>query len=193
MRERDHEQAADVNQTQQEHLSDVCRCGKVKLEMAGRPIQAVACYCASCQQAGSQFEQLAGAPPVLNPDGGTDYVLVRKDRVQCVSGQEYLREYRLKPESPTRRVIATCCNSAMFLDFTSGHWLTMYRNRIAGAPPVEMRLMTRERRDGVVLADDVPNYQSFAGKGMLKLLGAWIAMGFRRPVIALGRTARGTN
>jgi hypothetical protein len=78
----------------------------------------------------------------------------------------------------------------MFLDFTSGHWLTMYRNRIpAGAPPVEMRLMTRERRDGVVLADDVPNYQGFAGKGVLKLLGAWIAMGFRRPVIALGRPA----
>jgi len=44
-------------------------------------------------------------------DGGTDYVLYRKDRVQCVTGQEYLEEHRLKPDSPTRRVIATCCNS----------------------------------------------------------------------------------
>ena len=50
--------------------------------------------------------------PVLNPDGGTDYVLYRKDRVQCVTGQEHLEEHRLKPDSPTRRVIATCCNSA---------------------------------------------------------------------------------
>src|SRR5712671_5622189 len=53
----------------------------------------------------------------------------RKDRVHCVTGQEYLEEHRLKPDSPTRRVIATCCNSGMFLDFTKGHWLTMYRNR----------------------------------------------------------------
>ena len=57
-------------------------------------------------------------------------------------GQEYLEEHRLKPDSPTRRVIATCCNSGMFLDFTKGHWLTMYRNRFpAGAPPLEMRVI----------------------------------------------------
>jgi hypothetical protein len=79
---------------------------------------------------------LAAAPPVRNPDGGTDYLLYRKDRVQCVRGQEHLEAHRLKPESPTRRVIATCCNSAMFLDFTKGHWLTLYRNRFpAAAPP----------------------------------------------------------
>ena len=103
----------------------------------GRPADLTAsCYCASCQEAGSRFEQLPSAPPVLNPDGGTDYVLYRKDRVQCVTGQEYLEEHRLKPDSPTRRVIATCCNSGMFLDFTKGHWLTMYRNRFpAGARP----------------------------------------------------------
>ena len=41
-------------------------------------------------------------------------------------GAGYLEEHRLKPDSPTRRVIATCCNSGMFLDFTKGHWLTMY-------------------------------------------------------------------
>ena len=79
---------------------------------SGRPILTASCYCASCQEAGSRFEQLASAPPVLNPDGGTDYVLYRKDRVQCVTGQEHLEEHRLKPDSPTRRVIATCCNSA---------------------------------------------------------------------------------
>ena len=98
-------------------------------------------------------------------DGGTDYVLYRKDRVQCVTGQGYLEEHRLKPDSPTRRVIATCCNSAMFLDFTKGHWLTMYRNRFpAGAPPLEMRVMTRDRRDGVALADGLPNYDGHSGK-----------------------------
>ena len=48
-------------------------------------------------------------------------------------GAEYLEEWRLKPNSPTRRVVATCCNSAMFLDFTKGHWLSMYRNRFPQA------------------------------------------------------------
>jgi hypothetical protein len=178
-----------VSQKQQEHLSETCHCGKVKLEAAGRPIMTACCYCASCQEAGRRFEQLASAPSVLNADGGTDYVLYRKDRVRCVAGQEYLEERRLKPDSPTRRVIATCCNSAMFLDFTKGHWLTMYRNRFpTGAPAPEIRVMTRDRREGVALADDLPNYDSHPGRFMLRLIGAWIAMGFRRPEIALGKT-----
>lgn len=179
-----------MSRKQQEHLSETCRCGKVRLEAAGRPILAACCHCASCQEAGSRFERLASAPAVLAPDGGTDYLLYRKDRVRCVAGQEHLEEHRLKPASPTRRVIATCCNSAMFLDFTGGHWLSLYRNRFAaGAPPVEMRVMTRDRRDGVVLADDLPNHEGHPGRFMMRLIAAWIAMGFRRPQIMRGRTA----
>jgi hypothetical protein len=64
----------------------------------------------------------------------------------------------------------------------------MFRNRFApDAPPLEMRVMTAERRAGVVLADDVPNYPRHAGKFMLKLIVAWIAMGFRRPEIGWGK------
>jgi hypothetical protein len=180
-----------VNHDQHKHRSATCQCGKVKLEAVGRPILTGSCYCTSCQEAGRQFELLASAPPVLDPDSGTGVILYRKDRVQCVMGQEYLEERRLKPDSPTRRVVATCCNSAMFLDFTKGHWLSMFRNRFpAGAPPVEMRVMTKERRVGVELADDVPNYSGHSGKFMLKLIAAWIAMGFRRPEITLGKTVR---
>jgi hypothetical protein len=136
-------------------------------------------------------QRAAAAPPLLDPDSGTEMVLYRKDRVRCVSGLPDLREYRLKPESATRRVVATCCNSAMFLDFTRGHWLSMYRHRFAsGAPPLEMRIMTAERRTGVVLADDVPNYPRHSGKFMLRLIAAWAAMGFRRPEIDWGKPAR---
>ena len=79
----------------------------------------------------------------------------------------------------------------MFLDLTRGHWLTMYRNRFpAGAPPLEMRVMTRDRRDVVTLADDVPNYAGHSGRFMLRLVVAWIAMGFRRPEVTLGKTVR---
>ena len=177
-----------MNQKQQKHLSEICRCGKVELEAVGRPILAGVCYCPSCQEAGRRFEQLASAPRVLDAAGGTDYVLYRKDRVQCAMGQEYLEEHRLKPDSATRRVVATCCNSPVFLDFTKGHWLTLYRNRFpAGAPPLEMRIMTKERRGGGALPDDLPNYESHSGKFLLKLIVAWIAMGLRRPEIAWGK------
>jgi hypothetical protein len=170
---------------------ETCRCGKVKLEAVGRPILTASCYCASCQEAGRRFERLPSAPPVLNAGGGTDCLVYRKDRVRCVAGQEYLEEHRLKPESPTRRVIATCCNSAMFLDFTKGHWLSMYRNRFAaGAPPVEMRVMTRDRREGVALVDDVPNFAGYPARFMVRLIAAWIAMGLRRPEIPWGKTVR---
>jgi hypothetical protein len=48
--------------------------------------------------------------------------------------------------------------------------------------------MTKERRVGVELADDMPNCSGHSGKFMLKLIAAWIATGFRRPEIALGKT-----
>ena len=180
-----------MNQKQHKHLSVTCQCGKVKFEAIGPSILTASCYCTSCQQAGRQFEQLASAPPVLDPDSGTSFVLYRKDRVQSAMGQEYLEERRLKRDSPTRRVIATCCNSAMFLDFTKGHWLSMFRNRFpTGAPPLEMRVMTKERRVGVELADDLPNSSGHSGKFMFKLIAAWIAMGIRRPEITLGKTVR---
>lgn len=175
-----------VNQ-QQAQRSESCQCGKVQLAATGAPVLGAACYCESCREAGSRFEKLPLAPPVLNPDGSTDYLLYRKDRVQCVKGEEYLQEHRLKPTSPTRRVLATCCNSPMFLDFSKGHWLTLYRNRFpSDAPPVEMRVMTEDRRAGVELDDRLPNHPRHAVKAMLRLLAAWMGMGFRVPQISWG-------
>ncbi|MGO9984797.1 MAG: GFA family protein [Rhodomicrobium sp.] len=146
------------------HLATTCRCQKVEIETYGPPIVSAACYCANCREAGARFERLPAAPPVLDADGGTSFILYRKDRVRCSKGWEYLEEHRLTPASPTRRVIATCCNSAMFLDFTNGHWLSMYRNRFtSNTPPPQMR--------------------TFTGRFMLKLLTSWIMIGLRRPKI----------
>jgi hypothetical protein len=154
------------------------------LEVTGAPIVHTACYCASCQEAGRQIEQLPNASPVLDADGGTDFVLYRKDRVRCVQGGERMQAHRLKPESPTRRMVAACCNSAMLLDFTKGHWLTIYRARMPeSVPPLEMRVMTADRREGAVLPQDAPNYATHSGKFMWKLLAAWVSMGFRIPKV----------
>jgi hypothetical protein len=73
----------------------------------------------------------------------------------------------------------------MFLEFNKGHWLSIYRDRLPdGAAPLEMRVMTRDKREGVELPGDIPNYSSHSGKFMWKLLSAWAAMGFRSPKVA---------
>ena len=166
-------------------LTASCRCGAVVMEVAGPPIVHAVCYCASCQEAGRRIGQLPDAPAVLDADGGTDFVLYRKDRVRLVHGGDRLEAHRLKPDAPTRRMVAPCCNSAMFLDFTKGHWLTVYRARLPhdGVPPLEMRVMTAARPDGAPLSDAAPSYAGYPGRFMWKLLSAWAAMGFRAPKV----------
>ena len=161
-----------------------CRCGKVELQIVGPPILRGICYCASCQEAGRRYQEVAGCDSVLGEDGGTDYVLYRKDRVRCIQGGSLFEERRLRPGSPTRRMYARCCNTAMFLDFTKGHWLTVYRGRLPnGIPPATMRMMTAERPEGVIVPNDIASSPAYSAKFMLKLLHAWMAMGFRRPAI----------
>jgi hypothetical protein len=46
----------------------------------------------------------------------------------------------------------------MFLDFTKGHWLTIYRNRLPDY--ITMRMMTAERPGGVILLDDMATIQA---------------------------------
>jgi hypothetical protein len=160
-----------------QNLTARCACGCVAFEAMGAPIVSASCYCNSCQTAGRQIEHLPSAPKVLDADGGTSYLLYRRDRIVCVKGSEHLQELRLKPDSPTRRMVATCCNSAILLEFTKGHWLTMYRGRFPkDAPPIEMRVMTRDRPQAIQLSNDVPSYRTHSGKFMWKLLSARIAM-----------------
>ena len=60
----------------------------------------------------------------------------------------------------------------------------MNRRRFAtDAPEAEMRIMTRDRRDSVPLANDLPNHSGHSGRAIVKLLAARIAMGFRIPKV----------
>jgi len=162
----------------------VCRCGQTTIALAGEPIQSVICYCESCRTAARHFEQAPGAPAAVTADGGVAYCLYRKDRVTIAHGAHNLHEHHLKPHSPTRRVVATCCNAPMFADFTGGPWLTVFRDRLTGpTPEPQMRIMTKDRPQGPALPDGIPSYEGQAPRLMLKLLAAWAAMGFRRPKI----------
>jgi hypothetical protein len=154
-----------------------CSCGAVAFEARGRPIVASICHCDDCQKASRELESLPGAPPILDKNGGTPYVLYRRDRVACVRGENLLQEYRLAGEANTKRVLASCCNSAMFLDFEKGHWLSLYHDRFEGpAPSPQMRVQTKYKPEGAIIPKDLPSSSGFSPAFILRLLGARIAM-----------------
>jgi hypothetical protein len=159
-------------------MTATCACGSVELKASGRPIVSAACYCDDCQKGAAQIEALPNAASVRDPDGGTSYMLYRKDRFECSKGAELLKPHKLKDASPTNRVVATCCNSAMFVNFDRGpHWVSAYRARFHGdLPPVQARICTKFKPDGIVLSDDVPSYRSYPPSFIVKLLASRIAM-----------------
>jgi hypothetical protein len=161
-----------------------CQCGQTEMELRAEPIVTAACYCTSCQTAGEKLVSM-GAAPVLTDDGGTEFILYRKDRVTCTKGATHLREFYLTPQSSTRRVVATCCNSPLFLEFKGGHWLSLYLDRIVpeDRPAIQLRTMIADRREGVTFSDSIPSYKKHSAKFMWQLLSAWARMGFRAPKI----------
>lgn len=160
-----------------------CRCGTVRLEAIGAPISSPECCCNSCREAGDLLEALPGARPFREPIGTTRYVMQRKDRVKFLSGMEHLRSLRLTPESGSRRIVATCCNTPVCLEFKGGHWLSLYGALwpAGSLPRPDLRTMAGDLPDASVLPADVPNLKGQSGSFFAKLLFAWVAMGFRVP------------
>lgn len=160
-----------------------CACGQVGLRLDGPPIASVECLCTSCRTAGGILETLPGAPKIVDAMGATGFVMQRKDRAAIIAGAEHLSAFRLSPEAGTRRVVAACCNTPVWLDFSGGHWLSLYAGLWPDAerPPLEMRTMTGDAPDPAALPDDVPNLKSHSLRFYARLLGAWIRMGFHSP------------
>ncbi|HEU4429277.1 MAG TPA: hypothetical protein VFT98_11030 [Myxococcota bacterium] len=169
-----------------------CACGQVHLEVEGTPIVSAECHCNSCRAAGAKLRSFPAARLFLETNGGTRFVLYRKDRVRFLKGVQLLKEFRLTPVAKTRRVVASCCNTPTFLEFLNGHWLSLYGCLWpAGTmPPLELRTMTSDLPDGAALSDDVPNRKRQSISFFAKLLGAWIAMGLRSPKIAVNGELR---
>lgn len=159
-----------------------CACGGVELEAIGAPIVSAVCYCDDCQEGSRLIEALPNARPVRDADGGTAYVVYRKDRVKCSKGAQYLRGNKIKEKSATNRVVATCCNSAMFLNFDDEkHWVDIYRARFQGdVPPLQMRICTKFKSEIGDVPNDVPSYPNFPLRFLAKLLAARIAMALHR-------------
>jgi hypothetical protein len=167
------------------HLT--CRCGKVHLELRAEPIITTECHCASCREAGRRFEALPGDIRMAEENGGTQFVLYRKDRVRFTRGANLLKEFRLTDTSTTRRAIAGCCNTPVFLEFKGGHWLSLYSNLWPEGtrPALELRTVTGGRGDGPPLDATVPAGAWPTTKFYARLFAAWAAMGFKAPQVAV--------
>ena len=163
-------------------MTAACACGRVELEAFGRPIISAVCYCDDCRKAADLIEALPGAGAVRDPDGGTAYVLFRKDRIACSKGADLLTPFKLKDTSLANRVVAACCLSAMLMNFDRGpFWVSAYRARFAGdLPPLQARICTKFKADGVVLADDVPSSRGYPPALIARLLASRLAMALGR-------------
>jgi len=159
-----------------------CACSKVRFEGRGAPILTAVCYCDDCQAGGAIIEALPGAAPVLGADGGASYLTYRDDRFRCVEGEALLKGYCLREGAPTQRFVASCCNSAMYLKYKRGHWVSAYRRGFVSgdAPAIEMRTNTRCRKADAPIPTDAPFYGRFPLRLFGRLIRARIAMALGR-------------
>lgn len=120
-------------------------------------------------------------------NGGTPFVLYRKDRVRFPDGTSLLQGHRLSDSAPTRRVVTTCCQTPIFLEFSGAHWLSLYASLWPeqARPALQIRTMTSDLPPGTVLDATLPSGGWPTAGFYAKLLGAWIAMGFKTPKIAV--------
>ena len=159
-----------------------CSCGSVVIEAFGAPMTSVVCYCDSCQKGSRQIEALTKAVPILDPDGGTAYILYRKDRITYSKGAELLKGYKIEEKSATSRVVARCCNSAMVMRFDDAkHWVPMYRARFQGdLPPLQWRICTKFKPATARIPTDIPSSAMYPAGFMWKLLASRLSMLFNR-------------
>jgi len=162
-----------------------CACGAFHIALEGSPFIATECHCNSCREAAAHLASLPPAFPLTQANGGTPYILYRKDRVRFPAGTGALRAARLSETAPTRRVLTTCCNSPVFLEFQGGHWLSLYAGLWPDAqrPAIDIRTMTSDLPEGHMLDGALPAGKWTTAGFYARLLAAWIAMGFKTPRI----------
>lgn len=165
-----------------QRATGTCSCGNVSIALNGPPIYCTACHCDDCQAAARKLDGLPTPEPTMDAFDGTQYVLHRKDRYFISSGSELLRPHKLRESSPTSRMVASCCNSPMFLAFNnSQHWISVYRSRIKEQTPrLQSRIATRFSTRSDTLLSDVPSYKTFPVRMIMHILLSRIQMAIGR-------------
>lgn len=156
-----------------------CACGTVEIAFHGAPISTVSCCCDDCQEAGAQLEALPGATPYREACGGTPAGQFHKKALRVVKGADRLAPHRLREGSRTYRMVASCCNSAMYIGFDRGpFWVTPFLARFDDMPPPEFRIMTKFLVTPP--PGDVPNYATYPTGLGLRVTWALLTGLFRR-------------
>ena len=121
-----------------------CACGAVQITLDAAPIAALSCCCDDCQAAAAELEALDGAPAFREPCGGTPAMLFHKTALKITRGRDKLTPYRLREDARTKRMVATCCNSFLYVAFDRGpFWIDVLSARIDNPPPPRWRIQTR--------------------------------------------------
>jgi hypothetical protein len=164
-----------------------CRCGAVEIGAWGDPIIVTACHCDDCRAAAQQIAASANLALAASDDGGSEFMVFRRDRIACTRGAENLQAMRLTAASKTRRMIAGCCKRPMYVAFNDKRpWVSAFRASFgADAPPVEMRTCTRFRRSDDKANDGLPSHPGYPPAMIVRILAAWPLVLFSRPVGAL--------
>ncbi|MFM5950807.1 MAG: DUF6151 family protein [Novosphingobium sp.] len=155
-----------------------CQCGAVECSGTCAPFLSAVCYCDDCQNAARQIEAIGKGPAISEPDGGTALCLIRDDQFTIEHGADLLKPHQLDPTSATCRMIASCCNSAIYLEFSDGRfWKSAMIGRILGTkPPIEMRLCTKYRSSNLPWPDDAPRHAGFPLSAFARVGWQWLAM-----------------
>ena len=65
--------------------------------MAGEPIIVNTCYCDDCQGRGPTARRIRQFGAGGDADGGTEFMVFRRDRIACTRGADRLQAMRLTP------------------------------------------------------------------------------------------------
>ena len=143
-------------------------------EATSPPLMSVICHCSSCQKAAERIEEKDRAPAVSDAHGGTPLVVFDGRDTECVQGEELTEGMRLNDSTITQRIIATCCNSALMLDFDKGpYWVSAFHDRVEDAPAPEWRVQTKDAANPEKLPNDVPAYRAWPATFFFRLLRNW--------------------
>jgi hypothetical protein len=114
-----------------------CRCGAVEIGAWSNPLVVAACYCDDCQAASERLAAAGNSAPLAGVDGGTEFMVFRRDRIPCTRGVENLQLMRLTAATKTRRMVSGCCATPMYVGFDDKRpWVSAFR---ASSAPMRLR------------------------------------------------------
>lgn len=161
------------------HHTARCACGSVEIALTAAPIATLSCCCDDCQAAATELEALPGAPGFREPCGGTPASLFPKTALKVIRGGDRLDAHRLRAGSRTKRMVATCCNSFLYVGFDRGpFWVDVPSARMVDAPPPQWRIQTRYCTTPP--PDDLPNHAKYPQGLVWRLALAGVLAGLPR-------------